>query len=67
MLVRRLYAGQNQEIKIANRTLEHVSQVKYLGTTVTSGTLMQEEIKRRLNSGNACYHSIQIFLSTRLI
>jgi hypothetical protein len=36
-----------------------VSQFKYLGTTVTNQNLIQEEIKRRLNSGNACYHSVQ--------
>jgi hypothetical protein len=29
--------------------------------------LIQEEIKRRLNSGNACYHSVQNFLSSRLL
>jgi hypothetical protein len=27
--------------------------------------LFQEEIKRRLNSGNACYHSVQNSLSSR--
>jgi hypothetical protein len=27
----------------------------------------QEEIKRRLNSGNACYHSVQNLLSSRLL
>jgi hypothetical protein len=26
-----------------------------------------EEIKRRLNSGNACYHSVQNVLSSRLL
>jgi hypothetical protein len=29
--------------------------------------LIQEEIKRRLNSGNACYHSVQNLLSSRLL
>jgi hypothetical protein len=29
--------------------------------------LIQEEIKRRLNSGNACYHSVQSLLSSRLL
>jgi hypothetical protein len=29
--------------------------------------LIQEEIKRRLNSGNACYHSVQKLLSSRLL
>jgi hypothetical protein len=36
-----------------------LSHFRYLGTTVTNQNLMQEEIKRRLNSGNACYHSVQ--------
>jgi hypothetical protein len=29
-------AGQNHDIKIANRSFENVSQFKYLGITVTS-------------------------------
>jgi hypothetical protein len=29
--------------------------------------LIQEEIKRRLNSGNACYHSVQNLFSSRLL
>jgi hypothetical protein len=29
--------------------------------------LVQKEIKRRLNSGNACYHSVQKLLSSRLL
>jgi hypothetical protein len=28
---------------------------------------MQEDIKSRLNSGNACYHSVQNILSSRLL
>jgi hypothetical protein len=35
--------------------------------TVTNKNLIQEEIKRRLNSGNACYHSVQYLLSTHLL
>jgi hypothetical protein len=44
-----------------------VSQFKYLGTTVINQNLFQEEFKRRLNSGNACYHSAQNLLSSRLL
>jgi hypothetical protein len=51
--------GQNWDITKANRSFENVSQFKYLGMTVTNQNLLQEEIKRRLNSGNACYYSVQ--------
>jgi hypothetical protein len=37
------------------------------GRHKTNQNLIQEEIKRRLNSGNACYHSVQSFLSSRLL
>jgi hypothetical protein len=59
--------GQNRDIEIANRSFENVSQFKYLGATVTNQNLIQEEIKRRLNCGNACYHSVQNLLSSRLL
>jgi hypothetical protein len=44
-----------------------VSQLKYLGSTVTDENLIQKEIKRRLISGIACYHSVQNLLSSRLL
>jgi hypothetical protein len=67
LLSRHQNVGQNRDIKIANRSFENVSQLKYLGTTVTNPNLIQEEIKRRMNSGNACYHSVQSLLSSRLL
>jgi hypothetical protein len=54
--------GQNLVIKLGNRSFENVSQFKYLGMRVTNKNLIQEEIKRRVNSGNACYHSVQNLL-----
>jgi hypothetical protein len=60
-------AGRNREIKIGNKSFENVSQFKYLGTTVTNQNLIQEEIKRRLISGNAFYHSVQYLLSSHLL
>jgi hypothetical protein len=63
MLVSRCQkAGQRQSIKIANRSFEDVEKFKYLGTTLTDQNCVQEEIKNRLNSGNACYHSVQPFV-----
>jgi hypothetical protein len=35
--------------------------------TVTNQNLIQEEVKRRLNSGNACYHLVQNLLSSCLL
>jgi hypothetical protein len=66
LLSRQQNVGQNWDMKIANRSFENVSQFKYLGTTVTNQNLIQEVIKRRLNSGNACYHSVQNLLSKNL-
>jgi hypothetical protein len=62
LLSRHQNVGQNRDIKIANRLFENVSQFKYLGTTITNQNLIQEEIKRRLNFGNACYHSVESLL-----
>ena len=40
---------------------------KYLGTTLTNQNSIAEEIKCRLRSGNACYHSVQNLLSSRFL
>jgi hypothetical protein len=39
----------------------------YLGTTITNQNLIQEDIKKRLNSRNVCYHSAQNLFSSRLL
>jgi hypothetical protein len=44
-----------------------VTKFKYLGTTLRDQNYMQEEIKSRLNSVNACYHLVQSLLSSRLL
>jgi hypothetical protein len=67
LLSRHQNAGQNHDIKIANRYFKNVAQLKYFGTTVTKQNLIHEEIKRRLNSGNACYDSVQNLFSPRLL
>jgi hypothetical protein len=52
----------NYDIKIENRSFENWAQFKYLGMTVIKQNLIQEETKRRFNSNNACYHSVQNLL-----
>jgi uncharacterized protein involved in tellurium resistance len=46
-------ARQKHIIKIAIMIFEGVAKFIYLGTTLTGQNCMQEEIKSRLNSGNA--------------
>jgi hypothetical protein len=61
-------SGQNQNIRTANESFENVATFKYLGTTLTNQNDIRDEIKSRLNSGNACYYySVQNLLSSRLI
>jgi hypothetical protein len=59
--------GQKRSIKIANRSNEDAEKFKYLETTLTDKNCMQEEIKSRLKTGNACYHSVQSLLSSHLL
>jgi ribosomal protein S2 len=67
MLMSRKKTGQKHGIKIANRSVEGVAKFKYFGTTLTDQNCMQEEIKSRLNSGNAGYHSVQSLVFPPLV
>ena len=60
-------AGQSHSMKIDNSSFERVKEFKYLGTMLTNQNSIQEEIKSRLKSGNACYHSVQNLLSSSLL
>jgi len=54
-------------LRIDNSTFDRVEDFKYLGTTLTNQNCIAEEIKSRLKSGNASYHSVQNPLSSRLL
>ena len=59
-------AGRIHNIKIDNSSFERVVEWKYLGTTLTNQNSIQKDLKSRLKSGNACYHSVQNLLSSSL-
>jgi hypothetical protein len=58
-------AGTNHKIKIGNESLKSVTNFKYFVTTNQNS--IQEEIKSRLKSGNACYLCEQNLLSSSLL
>ena len=60
-------AGRNDSVRMDNNTFERVEKFKYLGTTLTNRNSIAEEIKSRLRSENACYHSVQNLLPSRFL
>jgi len=59
-------AVQRHSVKTDNSSFERAEEFKYLGTTFTYQSSIQEEIKRTVKSGNACYHSVENLLSSSL-
>ena len=57
-------AEQSHTAKTDNTCFERVEWMKYFETTLTNQNSVQAEIKSRLKSGNACYHSVQNLLSS---
>jgi hypothetical protein len=67
LLSRHQNVGQNHYIMTANRSFKIEEQFKYLGAVINQNLIHEEIEKRILNSGNACYHSVQKLLSSRLL
>jgi len=60
-------ARRSRSIRIDNSSSERVEDFKYLGITKTNQNSVQEEIKSRLKTENACCHSMQTLLSFSLL
>jgi hypothetical protein len=60
-------AGRGHSMKTGSSSFERVEEFKYLGTALTNQNSIQEEIKSRMKSGNACYRSVQNLLCSRLL
>jgi len=61
------YAERIHSVKIDDRKFERVEDFKYMRMILTNQNSIAEEIKSRLGSGSACYHSVQNRLSSRLL
>jgi hypothetical protein len=57
-------AERSHSIKNDNCSFERVEDFKYLGKKLTNQISIQEEIKSRLKSGNACYNSVNNLLAS---
>ena len=55
---------KNHNTRINNSSSERAEQLKYLETILTNQNSIQEEYRRRMKAGNACYHSVQNLLSS---
>jgi hypothetical protein len=60
-------AGKNHNIKTGNKSFKSMAKFKYSRKTETNQNCSHKEIRKRLNSGNAYYHSDQNFLSSHLL
>jgi hypothetical protein len=58
-------AGQNQNITTGNELFESVAKVQIFGNDTTD--YINEEFNSRLNSQNACYHTVHNRLSSYLL
>jgi hypothetical protein len=51
--------GKSNYMRVASKSSERVAKFKYLGATLRDQNCNNEEIRSRLNLGNACYHAVQ--------
>jgi hypothetical protein len=58
---------QSHSMKTENITFEMVKELKYMETNLANQNSIPEEIKSRLKTGNACYHSVQNLLSSSFL
>jgi hypothetical protein len=60
-------AGEDSNIHVGNKYFKTVEHFIYLGKTLKNPNSIDEEIKSRLKSGNACCHQVQNILPSSLL
>jgi hypothetical protein len=58
---------QTHNLLTANKSFENMEKSKYLANVITNQNDIHEELKTKLNSGNAWCHSFQSLLYSRLL
>jgi hypothetical protein len=59
--------GKEIEIETERMKIEEVKNVKYLGTTVATDNLIEEEIKERIANGNRAFFGNKMIFQNKLI
>ena len=59
--------GVTGNINISGMTLEGTTEFKYLGSTVTSNNMVEEEVKLRIAAGSRCAWAMKSILSSSMI
>ena len=67
VMCRDLNAGEYNNIKTGNKYFQRVELFRCLRTTLTKRNSIHGEMKRKLKSGSACYHSLQNLFSSSLL
>jgi hypothetical protein len=60
-------AGQNGNVKTANRSFKNVAKFRHFGKTLTNKNFVLDQSACNLIMGNACYHFVQNLLFSRLL
>ena len=59
--------GKDMELEIEGMKIEEIGKTKYLGTTVTKDSLIEDEIKERIAACNRASFANQKMLQSKLI
>jgi hypothetical protein len=60
-------AGRSNTTELGNKSFERMEHLKYLENPLNNQNFIQKEIKSRLKSENASYHSVQSLMSSSLL
>jgi len=60
-------AERSHGMKTDNSSFERMEEFKYLETALTDQNYVEEEIRSRMKSWNACYHLVHNLLSSSLV